>query len=203
MTSAEHTEPVSLVHPRAANVAVLAAGPGLTVTEITTGTLHVRLSDGDALEPFASMSLRVDGSFVTLSVPRVLGASHLREALTNALPDGYLVLTHPSDDALIVTIARAWEVEPTPQLFCTSYDTTMRARRVAVNRLQLKGIAKGKGDLALRVNDRELRLRPERGETPLAVAVKLRQMIEATHIVLLSVPSTPEGDVLLTVLPRR
>jgi hypothetical protein len=203
MSSAEHTDPVSLVHPRAANVTILAAGPGLVVTELTVGTLHFSFGRGEIDDPFASLSLNVDGSFVTLSVPRVLGADYLREALTNALPDGYLVLTHPSEHALIVTIARAWEVEPTPQLFCTSFDTTLRVRRVATNRLLLKGVSKGKGDLQLRLNEREFKLRPERGETPLALSVRLRQLLEATHIVLLSVPSTPEGDVLLTVLPRR
>ena len=71
------------------------------------------------------------------------------------------------------------------------------------NRLQLKGVAKGKGDLQLRINDRELRLRPERGETPLAVALRLRDLLADTHIVLIGVPSTRDGDAMLTVLPRR
>lgn len=199
----EKTDPLSLVHPRSANVSVLSAGQGLSVTEIACGTLHLRFSAEDSHQPFASLSLRVDGSFVTLTVPRVLGTEYLREALGAALPEGYLVLAHPSDDALIVTIARACEVEPTPHLFCTSYDTTMRARKVGTNRLLLKGVARGRGDIQLRINEREFRLRPARGETPMALAIRLRALLEATHISLLSVPSTVEGDVVLTVLPRR
>lgn len=203
MASAEQTEPLSLVHPRAANVTVLSAGPGLCVSEITVGTLHCDFTRDAPHEPFASLALRVDGSFVTVTVPRVLGADYLREALTDALPEGYLVLTHPSDEALIVTIARAWEVEPTPRLFCTSYDTTLRVRRVGTNRLVLKGVAKGKGDLQVRVNERELRLKPARGETPMNVALRLRKLLEDSHIVLLGVPASSDGDVTLTVLPRR
>lgn len=200
---AEQTEPQSLVHPRAANVALLSAGPGLCVTEITVGTLHLAFTRESPHEPFTSISFSVDGSFVTVTVPRVLGPDYLREALTDALPDGYLVLTHPSDDALVVTIARAWEVEPTPRLFATSYDTTLRVRRVATNRLVLKGIARGKGELQVRVNERELRFKPARGETPLNVALHVRKLLEGSHIVLLGVPTTPDGDVTLTVLPRR
>ena len=203
MWSAEKTDPLSLVHPRSANVAVLSAGQGLSVTEITSGTLHFRFTNTDSHQPFASLSLRVDGSFVTLTVPRVLGTEYLREALDAALPEGYLVLAHPSDDALIVTIARASEVEPTPHLFCTSYDTTMRARKVGTNRLLLKGVARGKGDIQLRINEREFRVRPTRGETPMALAIRLRELMKDTHITLLSVPATDDGDVVLTVLPRR
>ncbi len=203
MWSAEKTDPMALVHPRSANVAVLSAGPGLSVTEITTGTLHLRLDQTETHQPFASLSLRVDGSFVTLTVPRVLGFEYLKEALHGALPEGYLVLAHPSDDALIVTIARACEVEPTPHLFCTSYDTTMRARKVGTNRLLLKGVARGKGDIQVRINEREFRLRPERGETPMALSIRMRELLKETHITLLSVPGTDEGDVVLTVLPRR
>ena len=198
---AEKTDPLSLVHPRSANVAVLSSGQGLEVTQLTSGTLHFRFTSTH--EPFASVSLRVDGSFVTLTVPCVLGTEYLREALSAALPEGYLVLAHPSDEALIVTIARGCEVEPTPQLFCTSYDTTMRARKVGTNRLVLKGIARGRGDIQLRINEQEFRLRPLRGERPMAVALKMRALLEAIHITLLSVPSTAEGDVVLTVLPRR
>jgi hypothetical protein len=138
MWSAEKTDPLSLVHPRSANVAVLSSGQGVVVTEITSGTLHIRFDTSENHQPFASLSLSVDGSFVTLTVPRVLGTDYLREALDAALPEGYLGLAHPSDEALIVTIARACEVEPTPHLFCTSYDTTMRARKVGINRLLLK-----------------------------------------------------------------
>jgi len=199
----EKTDPLSLVHPRSANVSVLSSGQGLEITEITCGTLHFRFSGEDRHQPFASFSLRVDGSFVTLSVPRVLGTEYLREALSDALPEGYLVLAHPSDDALIVTIARASEVEPTLHLFCTSYDTTMRARKVGPNRLLLKGVARGRGDIALRINEREFRVRPARGETPMALSIRLRDLLKATHITLLSVPSTTDGDVVLTVLPRR
>jgi hypothetical protein len=203
MWSAEKTDPLSLVHPRAANVTVLSAGQGLSVTEITSGTLHFQFDNTLTHQPFASLSLSVDGSFVTLTVPRVLGTEYLKEALHAALPEGYLVLAHPSDDALIVTIARATEVEPTPHLFCTSYDTTMRARKVGTNRLVLKGIARGKGDIQVRINEREFRLRPARGETPMALAVRMRELLKATHITLLSVPGSPDGDVVLTVLPRR
>lgn len=203
MWSAEKTDPLSLVHPRSANVAVLSSGQGLVVTEITSGTLHFRFDTAEAHQPFASISLSVDGSFVTLTVPRVLGTEYLREALDAAVPDGYLVLAHPSDDALIVTIARACEVEPTPHLFCTSYDTTMRARKVGINRLLLKGVARGKGDIQVRINEREFRLRPSRGETPMGLAVRMRDLLKETHITLLSVPTTPDGDVVLTVLPRR
>ena len=200
---AEKTDPLSLVHPRSANVTVLSAGQGLEVTEITSGTLHFRFSNTDQRHPFASLSLRVDGSFVTLTVPRVLGTEYLREALGAALPEGYLVLAHPSEDSLVVTIARACEVEPTPHLFCTSYDTTMRARKVGTNRLLLKGVARGKCDIQVKINDRELRVRPVRGELPMSVAVRLRALLKDTHIALLSVPSTADGDVVLTVLPRR
>ncbi len=203
MWSAEKTDPLSLVHPRSANVSVLSSGQGLSVTEITSGTLHLQFDNTVTHQPFASVSLSVDGSFVTLTVPRVLGTEYLKEALHGALPEGYLVLAHPSDDALIVTIARATEVEPTPHLFCTSYDTTMRARKVGTNRLVLKGIARGKGDIQVRINDREFRLRPTRGETPMALAVRMRELLKVTHITLLSVPATPDGDVVLTVLPRR
>jgi hypothetical protein len=200
-TSAEQTEPLALVHPRSANVTVLSQGPGLEITEITSGTLHFRFTGED--QPFVSLSLRVDGSFVTLTVPRVLGTDYLREVLTDALPEGYLVLVHPSDEALIVTIARASEVEPTPHLFCTSYDTTMRARKVGPNRLLLKGVARGKGDIALRIDEREFSLRPLRGETPMSLSIRLRELLKPTHIALLSVPATADGDVVLTVLPRR
>jgi hypothetical protein len=203
MSSAEKTDPFALVHPRSANVAVLSTGQGLEITEITTGTLHFRFVATERREPFASLSLRVDGSFVTLTVPRVLGTEYLREALKAALPEGYLVLAHPSEEALVVTIARASEAEPTPQLFCTSYDTTMRARKVGTNRLLIKGVARGRGDIVVRINEREVRVRPARGETPMAIAVRLRALLEPTHIALLSVPSQPGGDVVLTVLPRR
>ncbi len=202
MWSAEQTEPQALVHPRAANVTVLSSGQGLSVTAITTGTLHLSFTS-EQHQPFASLSLRVDTSFVTLTVPRVLGTEYLKEALNAALPEGYLVLAHPSDEALIVTIARATEVEPTPHLFCTSYDTTMRARKVGTNRLLLKGIARGKGDIQVRINDREFRVRPDRGEVPMAIAIRLRELMKDTHISLLSVPSTTGGEVVLTVLPRR
>lgn len=200
MESAEVTEPVSLVHPRAAQVSVLASDGGLQVTEITVGTLHIVL--GESESHVASLSLRVDGSFVTLSIPRVLGPEYLREALSSALPEGYLVLAHPSDDALIVTIARAYEVEPAPQLFCTSYDTTLRARKIGTNRLLLKGIARGKGDLIVRLNERTLTVRPTRGETPLQLAERIRDLLTATHITLLTAPTEAIGEVTLTVLPR-
>lgn len=203
MWSAEKTDPLSLVHPRSANVAVLSVGQGLCVTEITSGTLHLLFDNNVTHQPFASLSLSVDGSFVTLTVPRVLGTEYLKEALNGALPEGYLVLAHPSDEALIVTIARACEVEPTPHLFCTSYDTTMRARKVGTNRLLLKGVARGKGDIQVRINEREFRVRPTRGETPMALAMRMRELLKATHITLLSVPATDDGDVVLTVLPRR
>jgi hypothetical protein len=222
MWSAEKTDPLSLVHPRSANVTVLSAGQGLSVTAITAGTLHFMFDATVTHQPFASLSLSVDGSFVTVTVPRVLGTEYLKEALHASLPEGYLVLAHPSDpasgdrrrrpegdsserdkEALIVTIARATEVEPTPHLFCTSYDTTMRARKVGTNRLLLKGIARGKGDLQVRINERELRLRLSRGETPMALAVRLRELLKATHLTLLSVPGAPDGEVVLTVLPRR
>lgn len=199
-SQAEKTEPLSLVHPRSANVTVLSEDPGLEVTAITSGTLHFRFTDRP--EPFASVCLRVDGSFVTLTVPRVLGTEHLRDALRAALPQGYLALAHPSDEALVVTIARAAEVEPTPHLFCTSLDTTMRARKVGTNRMLIKGVARGRGDIVVRLDDRELKVLPTRGETPMAIALRLRALLEPTHIALLTVPSQPGGDVVLTVLPR-
>lgn len=200
MESAEVTEPVSLVHPRAAQVAVLASHGGLQATEITVGTLHLEYVESD--EALGSLSLRVDGSFVTLTAPRMLGSEYLREALTAALPDGYLVLSHPSDDALIVTIARAYEVEPAPQLFCTSYDTTLRARKIGTNRLLLRGVARGRGDLIVRLDDRALTVRPSKGETPLQLAERIRELLADTHITLLTVPTEAIGEVTLTVLPR-
>ncbi len=204
MAAAETTEPFSLVHPRAATVSVLAADPGLSVTEITTGTLHFHFSATELrARPFVSISLKVDGSFVTFTVPGVMGLEYLGDALSASVPEGYLVLTHPSEDALIVTIARAWEIEPAPQLFCTSYDTTLRTRKLGTNRILLRGVARGKGDILLRLDDHELRVRPVRGETPMQLAVRVRALLAPTHITLLTVPSSPEGDVALTVLPRR
>ena len=79
----------------------------------------------------------------------------------------------------------------------------MRARKVGTNRLLLKGIARGKGDIQVRINDREFRVRPDRGEVPMAIAIRLRELMKDTHISLLSVPSTTGGEVVLTVLPRR
>ncbi len=205
MGSVEITEPLTLVHPRAAAVTVLATSPGLEASEITTGTLHLQLdTEADLVRrPFVSLSLNVDGSFVTVTVPRVLGAECLRDALTEALPDGFLVIAHPSDDALVLTIARAAEVEPLPHLFCTSFDGRLRARKVGPNRLLVRGVAKGNGELQLRVNERELTLRPTRGETPMQVAERLRTLLWPSHITLLAVPSEADGDVVLTVLPRR
>lgn len=200
MEFAEVTEPVSLVHPRAAQVAVLSTHGGLQATEITVGTLHLVYVDSD--DPIASLSLRVDGSFVTLTAPRMLGAAALRAALEGAIPDGYLVLAHPSADALIVTIARAHEVEPAPQLFCTSFDTTLRARKIGTNRLLLRGVARGKGDLVVRINDRSLNVRPVKGETPLQIAERIRELLADSHITLLTVPTEVIGEVTLTVLPR-
>lgn len=201
MESAEVTEPVSLVHPRAAQVTVLASHGGVHVTEITTGTLHVQFAETGA--HVVSLSLRVDGSFVTLAVPRVLGLESLRDALSSALPDGYLVVSHPSVDALVVTIARGWEVEAAPQLFVTSYDTTLRARKIGLNRLLLRGIARGKGDVVVRVNERTLHVRPDKGETALQVAERVREQLADTHITLVTVPTEAIGEVTLTVLPRR
>lgn len=200
MEFAEVTEPVSLVHPRAAQVAVLSAHGGLQATEITVGTLHLVYVDSE--DPIASLSLRVDTSFVTLTAPRMLGTAYLREALEGAVPDGYLVLAHPSDDALIVTIARAHEVEPAPQLFCTSFDTTLRSRKIGTNRLLLRGVARGKGDLIVRINDRSLTVRPTKGETPLQIAERIRELLADSHITLLTVPTEAIGEVTLTVLPR-
>lgn len=197
MESAERT---ALAHPRAARVTVLSSDAGLSVTEITSGTLHCCFTGG---APLASFSLRVDRSFVTVTVPEVLGLEHLHRALEGAMPEGYLVLAHPSEDALIVTIARAWEEEPPPLVFCTSFDTTLRARRLGTNRLLLRGVAKGKGDLLLRIDEQEVRLRPAAGETPLGVAFRVRALIAPTHIALPTVPSVDDGDVVLTVLPRR
>jgi hypothetical protein len=205
MGSVEITEPVGLVHPRAASVTVLSASRELTVSEITTGTLHLRLDlETDlARRPFASLALKVDGSFVTVTVPRVLDVDCLRDALSEALPDGYLVIAHPSSEAVVLTIARATEVEPTPHLFCTSFDGSLRARKVGPNRLLVRGTARGNGELQLRVNDRELRVRPARGERPLEIAERLRALLAESHITLLAVPSEADGDVVLTVLPRR
>lgn len=200
MESAEVTEPVSLVHPRAAQVTVLSTHGGLQATEITVGTLHLVYVDSE--ETIASLSLRVDGSFVTFTAPRMLGADYLREALTAALPDGFLVLAHPSDDALVVTIARAYEVEPAPQLFCTSYDTTLRARKIGTNRLLLRGVARGRGDLIVRINDVSLTVRPTKGETPVEIAARIRDLLADSHITLLTVPTEAIGEVTLTVLPR-
>jgi hypothetical protein len=201
MESAETTEPLSLVHPRAAQVSVLATDAGLDVTNITSGTLHLRLRP--TRRTFLSTSLNVDGSFVTVSVPSASGLEHLKDALTAAVPEGYFVLSHPSDEALIVTIARAWDQAPAPNIFCTSYDTSLRARKLGANRLLLKGTAKGRGDVAFKLNDRELRIRPLRGETPIELAIRVRALLATTHITLLTVPSTPDGEVVLTVLPRR
>lgn len=205
MGSVEITEPHSLVHPRAAAVTVLSASPELTITEITTGTLHVAFDAETALaqRPFASLALKVDGSFVAVTVPRLLGAACLREALVEALPDGFLVVAHPSSEALVLTIARAAEVEPAPDLFCTSLDGSLRARKVGPNRLLVRGTARGNGDLQLRVNERQLKVRPARGETPLQIAERLRALLADSHITLLTVPSERDGDVVLTVLPRR
>ncbi|MFZ5444641.1 MAG: hypothetical protein ACOZQL_31900 [Myxococcota bacterium] len=200
MESAERTEPLSLAHPRAATVSVLSSDAGLRVTEITCGTIHLAFT-GRA--PLGSVSLRVDRSFVTVSVPEVLGLEYLQQALLGAMPEGYLVLAHPSEDALIVTIARAWEEEPQPVVFCTSFDTTLRARKLGTNRLLLRGVARGRGELVLRVDAHELRLRPAAGETPLLVASRVRALLAPTHITLLAVPTTERGDVVLTVLPRR
>lgn len=201
MESAETTEPLSLAHPRAAHVSVISSDPGLDVTEITTGTLHFLF--GATRRPFVSVSLNVDGSFVTVSLPSVMGTESLKDALSAAVPDGYFVLSHPSDDALIVTIARGWDEVPTPNLFCTSFDTSLRARKLGANRLLLKGVARGRGDVLLKLNERELRVRPIKGETPIQLAIRVRALLAPTHITLLSVPSTPDGDVVLTVLPRR
>ena len=79
----------------------------------------------------------------------------------------------------------------------------MRARKVGTNRLLLKGVARGKGDIQIRINEQEFRLRPARGETPMELAIRTRELLKDTHIALLSVPSIADGDVVLTVLPRR
>lgn len=197
MESAART--IAPAHPRAAEVSVLSSD-GLEVTELTGGTFHLTFREGVAR---GSVALRVDRSFVTVTVPAVLGFEYLREALSGAVPEGYLVLAHDSPGALIVTFARAWEDEPPPRVFCTSFDARLRARKVGPNRLLLKGVAKGRGDLVVRVDETELRLRLLAGETPLELAGRVRKLLAPTHITLLTVPDTQDGEVALTVLPRR
>lgn len=198
------TDPTPLVHPRAASVSVLAQDEGLCITEITVGTLHFSFRPEQPRDrPFLSFSLKVDGSFVTLSVPRVLGLDYLRTALEAALPEGYLALGQPSDEGWVVTIARSWQVEPPPTLFCSSFDTTLRAKKLGPNRFVIKGIARGRGDLRLRINDRELRLPLAPKETSMEVASRVREVLEPSHITLLTVADEPGGEVVLTVLPRR
>jgi hypothetical protein len=203
MESAEITEPLGLVHPRAANLAVLSTSPNIEATELTPGTLHLRLlRSGPAAAP-VTLSLRVDGCFVTCASPLAFGTTGLREALDEALPEGCLLLCHPAGEALVVTITRGGELEAPPRLFCTSLDASLRARKVGPNRVLLRGVARGNGELRLRVDAQELRFRPTPGATPMAVAEQLRTHLQDSHIALLAVPDAPDGEVTVTVLRRR
>lgn len=203
MGSAEITEPLGLVHPRAAEVSVLSTSPHLDATELTPGTLHVQVLRGGPAAALMTLSLRVDGCFVTCNAPRAFGALGLRDALDAALPEGLLLLSHPSDEALVVTIARGGDVEAAPRLFCTSFDASLRALKTGPNRLVLRGVARGNGELRLKVNERELRLAPRPGATPMVIAQQLREHLQDSHITLLAVPDTEEGEVAVTVLRRR
>lgn len=196
MQAAVQTEPLGFSHPRAAQVSVLAAR-GVEVSELTTGTLIFRSTSAQV----ASVDLRVDHSFVSVAVPRVFGVEHLQEALQGSVPDGYLVLGSMSGEALIITFVRAFERSLVPELFCTSLDARLRVRTAGGNDLVLRGTAKGRSELLLRVGEAIYRLKLTAGETALQVSFRVREVLAAEHTCLIAPHAN--GDTTVTLLPRR
>lgn len=189
---------------RAADVQVLSASASLDISELTTGTLLLRVvRDGPAARgPFATVSLRVDHSFVSVHLPLLLGVDALQATLQDALPEDYVALVSHGGDAIVLTVLRT-AVPRVPDVFCTSRDATLRARRSGPNRFTLRGRARGHSHLVLRVDDQAWRLALLAGETPLEVAERLRDALRPNWTVLLDASTDPGGPIELSVLPRR
>ncbi|MEW6433674.1 MAG: hypothetical protein AB1730_19380 [Myxococcota bacterium] len=189
---------------RAADVQVLSASASVEVSELTTGTLLMRVArDGVAARgPFATVSLRVDHTFVSVSLPLLLGVDALKATLQEALPDGYVPLLSHGGDAIILTVLRT-VTHRQPDVFCTSRDARQRVRRTGPNRFTLRGNARGHSRLVLRVDGQAWRLALEAGERPLDVAERLRAALQPRWTALLDASTEPGGPVSVTVLPRR
>ncbi|MEW5738297.1 MAG: hypothetical protein AB1938_05190 [Myxococcota bacterium] len=192
------------IDSRTADVQVLSVSGAVELSELSTGTLLLRLSgDGVAVRgPFAAIDLRVDHSFVSAKVPLVLGVEALRAALQERLPDGYLLLASHGGGAVILTVLRT-ETPRVPDVFCTSRDATLRVRRLAANRLALRGCAHGASTLVLRVDTQAFKLSLAPGERPVDVAERVREALGAEWSVMLGLPTEGDGPVDVTVLPRR
>lgn len=188
----------------AADVQVLSASASLEISELTRGTLLLRVArDGCAARgPFAVLSLRVDHSFVSASLPLVLGPEAIEATLQDAMPDGYFALTSHSNGAVVLTVRRT-ALPKVPSVFCTSRDATLRARRTGPNRLALKGAARGQSTLVLRVDAHGWTVPLAASDTPLAVAERIRAELSREYSVLLGLGADGAGPVDVTILPRR
>lgn len=187
-----------------ADVRVLSTSGSLDVSELTTGTLLLRVArDGAAARgPFATVSLRVDQSFVSVHLPLVLGVDALQATLQEALPDDYVALVSHGGDAIVLTVLRT--VTPRlPDVFCTSRDATLRVRRTAANRFLLRGRTHGHSQLVLRVDEKAWKLALLPGETPLEIADRVRDALGPDWAALLDASTEDGGPVELSVLPRR
>lgn len=204
MSAASPALPSSVGDEYAADVQVLSASASLEISELTRGTLLLRVArDGCAARgPFAVLSLRVDHSFVSASLPLLLGVEAIQATLQDAMPDGYFALTSHGGGAIVLTVRRT-ALPRVPSVFCTSRDATLRVKRTGPNRLVLRGAARGQSTLVLRVDARGWTVPLSTSDTPLAVAQRLRAELERDYSVLLGLGADAAGPVDVTILPRR
>jgi len=149
------------------------------------------------------LGLKVEGTFVSVDA-RTADAVNVTRAVARALPAGMKLQTTLDGRTLMLQVLRESKLPEPVRVEPSCTDRAMRVRRqTAEHRLSLSGAARGGSRLSLHVGSLEVSISLSARETPLQVALRLRQVLEARFTVLLTVPARRDGDVTVTLLNRR
>jgi hypothetical protein len=204
------TERVEVDPAVPAQVQLMNADKRLDARIVAKSTLTM-LAFVDDDGPFeAHLDLKVDDSFVSVTLNKTMNSADMLEAITNALPEGYEPATRESSasDVLIVTVLRPQEAHvAAPEISFLSTDPSQLFRWVAKNKLRIEG--RSAMGLSLRsvidvyIEGYRVKLPLGRGDFPLSTANRLRDALPQQYSALIELPMVPGGDVTLTILRRR
>jgi hypothetical protein len=209
--SAIQTDRTEVEPAQPALVELLKADKRLDLKIVARSTITMLAFVEDEGPFHASVSLKIDGNFVTFAVDKGMNSVDMIETIQAVLPEGYEVASRESSasEVLIVTILRppVKGARSEPEVSFLSTDPAQSFRWVAKNKLRIEGRASM--GLSVRsivdvfVEGYRVKLPLGRGDFPLTTANRLRDALPESFVAMIELPMVPGGDVTLTILRRR
>jgi hypothetical protein len=191
-------------------VELMEADPRLEARVVARSTLTLMSRVPDVGPLAAPLVFKVDGSLVTTTLHKGMGAEEIAAAIEHGLPDGYTCAARDSSqsEVMIISVLRPAQVNPkTPELGFMATDPTQMFRWVAKNKLRIEGEASRgltlRSFIELDLEGHRIRMPLVGGSSPVATALRLRDALPPRYSALLEVPAEPGGDATLTILRKR